>query len=120
NMSPAHYAKLSPSPMQRGGALELLRGSAPHPVAPPSHTGSNEERILLQTGGKFALRASARNSWLLGAVLVAGVTISEIWPIYWGSCIGFRNPMQRMSQLPHTALGKLVAEEGLEPPTRGL
>jgi putative transposase len=50
NMSPAHYAKLSPSPMQRDGALELLRGSAPHPVAPPSHTGSNEERILLQTG----------------------------------------------------------------------
>lgn len=50
NMSPAHYAKLSTSPMQRDGALELLRGSAPHPVAPPSHTGSNEERILLQTG----------------------------------------------------------------------
>lgn len=50
NMSPAHYAKLSVSPMQRDGTLRSLGGSAPHPVAPPSHTGSNDERTLIQTG----------------------------------------------------------------------
>jgi putative transposase len=50
NMSPAHYAKLSVPAMQRDGTLRSLGGSAPRPVAPPSHTGSNEERTLLQTG----------------------------------------------------------------------
>jgi putative transposase len=46
NLPPATYAKLNASDMQRDGALELTRGSAPHPVASPSHTGSNENRIL--------------------------------------------------------------------------
>jgi len=50
NMPPAVYAKLSASGMQRDGSLELLRGSAPHPVAPPSQAGSNEERALRPTG----------------------------------------------------------------------
>ena len=50
NMPPAVYAKLSDSGMQRDGSLELLRGSAPRPVAPPSQHGSNEERALLPTG----------------------------------------------------------------------
>ena len=50
NLPPAHYAKLSVPTMQRDGTLRSLGGSAPRPVASPSHTGSNEERILLQTG----------------------------------------------------------------------
>lgn len=50
NMSPAHYAKFSVPAMQRDGTLRSLGGSAPRPVAPPSHTGSNDERTLLQTG----------------------------------------------------------------------
>ena len=41
NMPPAHYAKLSVPAMQRDGTLRSLGGSAPRPVAPPSHTGSN-------------------------------------------------------------------------------
>jgi putative transposase len=50
NMPPAVYAKLSDHAMQRDGSLELLRGSAPHPVAPPSQQGSNEQGALLSTG----------------------------------------------------------------------
>ena len=50
NMPPAHYAELSVPAMQRDGTLRSLGGSAPRPVAPPGHTGSNEERTLLQTG----------------------------------------------------------------------
>jgi putative transposase len=50
NLPPAIYAKLSVPAMQRDGTLRSLGGSAPRPVAPPSHTGSNEERTLLQTG----------------------------------------------------------------------
>lgn len=50
NMSPAHYAKLGVPAMQRDGTLRSLGGSAPRPVAPPSHTDSTEERTLLQTG----------------------------------------------------------------------
>ena len=50
NLPPAIYAKLSASEMQRDGALRSLWGSAPRPVAPPSHTGSNEERTLLIPG----------------------------------------------------------------------
>ena len=50
NMPPAVYAKLSASGMQRDGSLELLRGSAPRPVAPPSQVGSNQERALRPTG----------------------------------------------------------------------
>jgi putative transposase len=50
NIPPAAYAKLSAPGMQRDGALEQLGGSAPRPVAPPSQTGSNAERILLAPG----------------------------------------------------------------------
>jgi putative transposase len=50
NVPPATYAKLSDPEMQRDGSLELLRGSAPRPVASPSQHGSNEERALLPTG----------------------------------------------------------------------
>src|SRR5437667_2327724 len=39
NLSPAAYAKLSAPRMQRAGALELPGGSAPRPVALPSHPG---------------------------------------------------------------------------------
>jgi len=46
NLSPADYAKLSASVMQRDGTLRSTEGSAPRPVAPPSQAGSNEERIL--------------------------------------------------------------------------
>ena len=50
NMSPAIYAKLSASHMQRDGALEIFVGSAPRPVAPPGHTGLNQQRTLLING----------------------------------------------------------------------
>src|SRR5437867_9462892 len=50
NLSPAAYAKLSAPRMQRAGALELPGGSAPRPVASPSHTGSNEAGTLLIAG----------------------------------------------------------------------
>jgi putative transposase len=43
NLPPATYAKVSAPVMQRDGALRYLEGSAPRPVAPPSHPGSNEE-----------------------------------------------------------------------------
>jgi len=46
NLPPADYAKLSVSAMQRDGTLRSVGGSAPRPVAPPSQTGSNDERIL--------------------------------------------------------------------------
>ena len=50
NITPAAYADLSASAMQRGGAPEQPVGSAPRPVAPPSQTGSNHERTLAITG----------------------------------------------------------------------
>jgi putative transposase len=50
NVPPAVYAKLSDPGMQRDGSLELLGGSAPHPVASPSLNGSNDERALPPTG----------------------------------------------------------------------
>ena len=50
NQAPAIYARLSAPTMQRDGTLELLRGSSPHPVAPPSQTGSNAEQTLLIPG----------------------------------------------------------------------
>jgi putative transposase len=50
NLPPAIFAKLSAPGMQRDGTLRYVEGSAPRPVAPPSHQGSNEERILLITG----------------------------------------------------------------------
>ena len=46
NVPPAIYAKLGAPAMQRDGALRSLRGSAPHPVAPPGQTGSNSEQTL--------------------------------------------------------------------------
>ena len=49
-LPPAVYAKLSASRMQRDGALELLGGSAPRPVASPGHTGLNQQRTLLING----------------------------------------------------------------------
>ena len=50
NLPPAAYAKLSASGMQRGGALRHTEGSAPRPVAPPSHQGSNDATTLLIGG----------------------------------------------------------------------
>jgi putative transposase len=50
NLPPAIYATLSDPWMQRDGALRSLGGFARHPVAPPSQTGSNDERILLTNG----------------------------------------------------------------------
>ena len=50
NLPPAAYAKLSDPAMQRDGTLRSLAGSAPHPVAPPSLTGSNEQQTLLISG----------------------------------------------------------------------
>jgi putative transposase len=46
NLPPAIYAKRSTPVQQRDGALRYLEGSAPHPVASPSHQGSNEARTL--------------------------------------------------------------------------
>lgn len=50
NLAPAIYAKLSVPVRQREGTLRSPEGFAPHPVASPSQTGSNEERILLTAG----------------------------------------------------------------------
>jgi putative transposase len=50
NLPPAEYAKFSDPAMQRGGTLRVLGGFAPHPVAPPSLKGSNDERTLLVAG----------------------------------------------------------------------
>jgi putative transposase len=46
NLPPAIYAKLSDPAMQRDGTLRSLGGSAPHPVAPPSPMGSNQQQTL--------------------------------------------------------------------------
>jgi putative transposase len=46
NLPPATYAKLTASNMQRDGTLRYVEGSAPRPVASPSHTGSNDPRAL--------------------------------------------------------------------------
>ena len=50
NVPPMAFAKLSAPGMQRDGSLELSRGSAPRPAAPPSLMGSNEERTLHSIG----------------------------------------------------------------------
>ena len=50
NLPPAVYAKLSDPAKQRDGTLRSLGGFAPRPVAPPSQTGSNDERTLLIVG----------------------------------------------------------------------
>src|SRR5579859_3470240 len=44
NLAPEIYAKLSAPAKQRDGALRSMGGFAPHPVAPPSRTGSNEQQ----------------------------------------------------------------------------
>lgn len=50
NLPPAIYAKLSDPAMQRDGTLRSVTGSAPHPVASPSQTGSNQQQTLLISG----------------------------------------------------------------------
>lgn len=56
NMPPADFAKLSDPAMQRSDreasrwTLRSLGGFAPRPVAPPSQTGSNDQRTLLVNG----------------------------------------------------------------------
>jgi putative transposase len=50
NLPPAIYAKLSDPAMQRDGSLRSIRGSAPHPVAPPRQAGSNQQQTLLTSG----------------------------------------------------------------------
>jgi putative transposase len=50
NLPPAIYAKISDPAMQRDGSLRSIRGSAPHPVAPPSQTGSNQQQTLPISG----------------------------------------------------------------------
>jgi len=50
NLPPAIYAKLSAPVKQRDGALRYVEGSAPRPVASPSHQGSNDARTLLISG----------------------------------------------------------------------
>ena len=46
NLPPAAYAKLSDPAVQWDGTLRSLAGFAPHPVASPSHTGSNARNRL--------------------------------------------------------------------------
>jgi putative transposase len=46
NLPPSTYARLTASDMQRDGTLRCVEGSAPRPVASPSHKGSNGQRIL--------------------------------------------------------------------------
>jgi putative transposase len=50
NLAPSIYAGLSAPKMQRDGTLRYTAGSAPHPVASPSHQGSNQPGTLLITG----------------------------------------------------------------------
>ena len=50
NLPPAEYAKLSAPGMQRDGTLRYCEGSAPRPVASPSHQGSNQPRTLASAG----------------------------------------------------------------------
>jgi putative transposase len=50
NLPPSTYARLTASDMQRDGTLRCIEGSAPRPVASPSQTGSNHQRILPSAG----------------------------------------------------------------------
>ena len=50
NLPPAVYARLGDPAKQRDGTLRSIGGFAPRPVAPPSQTGSNDERTLLIAG----------------------------------------------------------------------
>ena len=45
NLAPIDLCQARSAPdMQRDGALRYVEGSAPRPVAPPSHTGSNDQQ----------------------------------------------------------------------------
>jgi putative transposase len=46
NLPPSTYARLTAPDMQRDGTLRCVEGSAPDPVASPSDTGLNDQRIL--------------------------------------------------------------------------
>ena len=46
NLPPSTYARVTASDMQRDGTLRCFEGSAVRPVASPSHTGSNGQRVL--------------------------------------------------------------------------
>ncbi|OAF11892.1 hypothetical protein AXW67_21625 [Bradyrhizobium neotropicale] len=50
NLPPSTYARLTAPDMQRDGTLRCVDGSASHPVASPSDTGSNDQRILSIAG----------------------------------------------------------------------
>jgi putative transposase len=50
NLPPATYATLGDPAKQRDGSLRLMGSYAPRPVAPPSLTGSNDERSPLISG----------------------------------------------------------------------
>jgi putative transposase len=50
NLTPAAYAKASAPGKQQDGALRYTEGSAPRPVATPSHQGSNQPGTLLIAG----------------------------------------------------------------------
>lgn len=50
NLPPAVFAQCSAPRMQRDGALRYTEGSAPRPVASPSHQGSNQPGTLLIAG----------------------------------------------------------------------
>ena len=45
NQPPCTYAKLTASTMQWDRTLRYVEGSASRPIASPSHTGSNDQRI---------------------------------------------------------------------------
>lgn len=51
NLTPAAYAKASVPGSQRDGTLRYTEGSAPRPVAPPSHQGSNHQPGTLLRAG---------------------------------------------------------------------
>ena len=67
NLPPAAYARLSDPAMQRDGTLRSLGGFAPRPVAPPSQTGSNDERTLLIADESWGSGQSADSRFLAGA-----------------------------------------------------
>src|SRR3954469_2622384 len=46
NLPPSTYATVTASDMHRDGTLRCFEGSAPRPVASPSHNASNDQRIL--------------------------------------------------------------------------
>jgi putative transposase len=50
DLAPSIYAGLSVPKMQRDGTLRYTEGSAPRPVASPSHQGLNQPETLLIAG----------------------------------------------------------------------